>query len=106
MVDEVIDLEEPSVLARPWESESEDESSSSSSSSDTDEMPALNASQRSSASASDPMSVRLYINAKTLVIHERRDAKTFRCGRALGSSYFAVPALNGLRCGKCFAQSL
>ena len=46
-----------------------------------------------------------FISVKTNVIHESRNAETFRCGRAKGPTYVAVPALTGLRCGKCFPDS-
>ena len=104
--DEIIDVDAPKLISRPWNSDSEEESSSDDSSSSEEE-------QNEGAASSDrgeqfvpPLAVKWFINAKTLVIHERRDAGTFRCGRSLGPTYFAVPALNGLRCGKCFARDL
>ena len=102
----VIDLDAPELLTRPWDSDSDDESEESDSSSSDSEALQMPEPSKSAASAKVPESVQWFINAKTLVIHQRRDANTFKCGRALGSSYFPVPALNGLRCGSCFAGLL
>lgn len=102
----VIDLDAPEPLTRPWDSDSDDESDESDSSSSGSEVLEIPESGKSDASASAPESEQWFINAKTLVIHCRRDANTFKCGRALGSSYFPVPALHGLRCGSCFAGLL
>ena len=101
----VIDLEAPKLLSRPWDSESESESSSSDSEGSELDCPVEgNADQAESAEM--PVTARWFINAKTLVIHERRNANSFKCGRVVSATYFAVPALNGLRCGKCFAHDL
>lgn len=102
----VIDLEEPEILTRPWSSDSDDETSSSGSeSSDGDASGKVEASH-AAEHETVPSSVKWFINAKTLVIHHKRDSKSFRCGRMLGDTYFPVPELNGLRCSKCFASSL
>ena len=104
--DEIIDVDAPKLLSRPWDSESEEESSGDDTSS-SDEGPDNDASNAvQSEQFMVPMTVKWFISAKTLGIHERGDAGSFRCCRSMGPTYFAVPALNGLRCGKCFAREL
>ena len=103
--DAVIDVDAPGVLARPWDSDSESESDSTSSEEEDEQMPPLVPSELDQPNQMPPSSLRWFINAKTLVIHDRRDVTSFKCGRLIGPTYFAVPALNGLRCGKCFASA-
>ncbi len=43
-----------------------------------------------------------FINNKTNVLHRKRAAMVFACGRKISSAYTAVHELNGLRCGQCF----
>ena len=102
----VIDLEEQEILTRPWSSDSEDETGSSDSESSDDVASGEADAPRVVDRETVPSSVKWFINAKTLVIHHRRDNKSFRCGRLLSDTYFPVPALNGLRCSKSFASSL
>ena len=105
--DGVIDLEEQHDLLSAWQSGSEEESSGCSDSDESssfewdmpmpDESPAVH-----------PVAIvpKWHINVKTNVIHETRNDSSFRCGRALSPMYVAIPALTGLRCGKCFAHCL
>ena len=103
--DTVIGLDLQHDLLVEWYSGSEEESSGCSDSSedeyDWDEagVPPVR------PEASSPLHAQWFINVKTNVIHESRNAETFRCGRAKGPTYVAVPALTGLRCGKCFPDS-
>ena len=103
--DGVIDVDAPQVLARPWDSDSEEESSSSETEDEAVQMPPLAPHESAPVEQRSATHAKWFINAKTLVIHDRRDAKTFKCGRPLGPTYFAVPALNGLRCGQCFVDA-
>ncbi|CAL1140753.1 unnamed protein product [Cladocopium goreaui] len=103
----VIDLEDQHDLLSEWNDGSEEESSSCS---DSDSDGSLDwAEPEDSAGCRQPAPAlvpKWYINVKTNVIHEVKDDKVFRCGRQLGQIYVAVPALTGLRCGKCFAHCL
>lgn len=93
-------------LLKDWGESSSDSSYASDSDSDVlvqvaDDEGAENASQ-----ARSEMAVKWYINGKTLVNHERRNATLFRCGRVISDSFFPVHRLTGLRCSKCFANTL
>ena len=103
--DTVIDLDLQHDLLVEWYSGSEEESSGCSDSSE-DEYDWDDAGvPPARPEASSSLHVQWFINVKTNVIHESRNAETFRCGRAKGPTYVAVPALTGLRCGKCFPDS-
>ena len=103
----VIDLEEQHDLMREWHSGSEEESSGCSESDDSEDYAWEESPREKASSSRGPALVpKWYINVKTNVIHERRNDTTFRCGRPMGATYVAIPALTGLRCGKCFAHSL
>ena len=105
--DAVIDLEEQHDLLTAWQSSSEEESSGCSDSSggdcfewDVDE------DEDAATLRTGGVTAKWHINVKTNVINELRNETTFRCGRPLGQTYVAVPALTGLRCGKCFAHCI
>lgn len=94
-------------LLRAWDpSDESDEGSESGSSSDSEssdqaDAPSVAGSHDTPSEHTD--SAPYFINPHSLVLHAKRDATRFRCGRKLGPSYVAVRHLNGLRCGKCFA---
>ena len=103
----VIDLEEQHDLLTAWQSGSEEESSGcSDSSEDTDFEWDLDEEDDAEVPKRGGVVVKWFINVKTNVIHEKRNETTFRCGRPMGQTYVAVPALTGLRCGTCFAHSI
>ena len=105
--DGVIDLEEQHDLLSAWQSGSEEESSGCS---DSDESSSFewDMPMPDEGPAVRPVAIvpKWHINVKTNVIHETRNDSSFRCGRALSPMYVAIPALTGLRCGKCFAHCL
>ena len=97
---------QPPNLLADWEGESEESSSCSDSESgddldNVDDLASSGESRQTSIASS-----RWFINGKTLVNHERRNETTFKCGRAIGTPYFPVHQLTGLRCGKCFSDAL
>ena len=103
----VIDLEEQHDLLTAWQSGSEEESSGcSDSSEDTDFEWDLDEEDDAEVPKRGGVVVKWFINVKTNVIHEKRNETTFRCGRPMGQTYVAVPALTGLRCGTCFAHNI
>lgn len=46
----------------------------------------------------------MFVNTSSLVIHQRKNAGSFRCGRRITSSYCSVWEPHGLRCGNCFPE--
>ena len=105
--DSVIDLEAQHDLLGEWHSGSEEESSGCSESDDSDDFVWEESPKGDAVSSRGrPVVPKWFINVKTNVIHEKRDDTRFRCGRPMGATYVAIPALTGLRCGKCFAHSL
>lgn len=105
--DAVIDLDAQHDLLGEWHSGSEEGSSGCSESDDSDDF-VWEESPKGDGSTSKGKALvpKWFINVKTNVIHEKRDDTRFRCGRPMGAAYVAIPALTGLRCGKCFAHSL
>ena len=108
--DEVVDVEsqapDPPDLLKDWDSDSSNSCSDSDSDSDV-EVSLEQAGEPDKASqAAVPSTLKWYINGGTLVIHERRNEKLFKCGRVIGPPYFPVHQLTGLRCGQCFANTL
>ena len=98
-------VDPPNLLA-DWDGDSEESSSCSDSESGEDmdqveELASSSESRQTSVACS-----RWFINGRTLVNHERRNETTFKCGRAIGTPYFPVHQLTGLRCGKCFSDAL
>ena len=103
----VIDLDMQHDLLSSWHSGSEEETSSGSDSSSIDAYDWNDADDKEMClGASASACAQWFINVKTNVIHESRDAEHFKCGRVKGPVYVAVPALTGLRCGKCFPNSI
>ena len=103
----VIDLEEQHDLLREWHSGSEEESSGCSESDDSEDYSWEESPKEKASSSRGPALVpKWYINVKTNVIHERRDDTSLSLWQTYGATYVAIPALTGLRCGKCFAHSL
>ena len=44
----------------------------------------------------------LFINSKSAVMHCKKTATAFVCGRKISDSYVAIHEPSGLRCGRCF----
>ena len=105
--DTVVDLElQHELCAAPYEG-SEEETSSCSDSDDSDVFEWCSDDEQDKPSTMHaPGIAQWFLNVKTNVIHESRDSRSFRCGRQNSQVYVAVPALTGLRCGKCFPGSI
>ena len=44
----------------------------------------------------------LFINSKSAVVHCKKTATAFVCGRKISDNYVAIHEPSGLRCGRCF----
>eukprot|EP00435_Cladocopium_sp_Y103_P068717 s1151_g32.t1 len=99
------EADEPPNLLEDWEGQSSDSDSDSTSESQASSWGGDDL-QSDPPKADIAASLKYFINGSTLVIHERRSDGLFKCGRSIGSSYFPVHELNGLRCGKCFAGQI
>eukprot|EP00435_Cladocopium_sp_Y103_P072579 s1005_g40.t1 len=98
-------VEPPDLLAE-WEEQSSSSNSYSSSSSEDEGKWAEPVFAEGSAPRSSCARAQYFINGATLVIHELRSDGFFKCGRSVGSVYFPIHELTGLRCGKCSAGKL
>eukprot|EP00438_Fugacium_kawagutii_P011719 Skav213094 [mRNA] locus=scaffold512:196014:198202:- [translate_table: standard] len=103
-IDGVIDLEfleeNDDLLTEGNQSSSTDGSSSTDLSSDSDVEVDDDAAKTSAPSPLTDM----FVNVSSMVIHQRKHAGIFKCGRKITQSYVPVWEPHGLRCGNCFPE--